>query len=90
VIVEERNIDIGGLSTHYLMAGEGPPLVLLHALGESAFDWRWVLPTLAHTHRVYAPDMPGFGHSAKPSAGSFRYFLKDLRSSPARPGRSRS
>jgi pimeloyl-ACP methyl ester carboxylesterase len=43
-------------------------LVLLHALGESAFDWRWVLPALARTHCVYAPDLPGFGYSAKPSA----------------------
>ncbi len=43
-------------------------MVLLHALGESAFDWRWVLPALASTNRVYAPDLPGFGHSGKPSA----------------------
>ena len=68
MIVEERNIDVGGLPIHYLAAGEGPPLVLLHALGESALDWRWVLPALAHTNRVYAPDLPGFGYSAKPSA----------------------
>jgi 4,5:9,10-diseco-3-hydroxy-5,9,17-trioxoandrosta-1(10),2-diene-4-oate hydrolase len=68
VIVEERNIDVDGLPIHYLSTGEGPPLVLLHALGESAFDWRWVLPALASTNRVYAPDLPGFGHSGKPSA----------------------
>jgi pimeloyl-ACP methyl ester carboxylesterase len=68
MIVEERNIDVGGLPIRYLAAGEGPPLVLLHALGESALDWRWVLPALAHTNRVYAPDLPGFGYSAKPSA----------------------
>lgn len=68
MIVEERNIDVGGLPAHYLTAGEGPPLVLLHALGESALDWRWVLPALGQTHRVYAPDLPGFGYSAKPSA----------------------
>ncbi len=68
MVVEERNIDVSGLITHYLAAGEGPPLVLLHALGESAFDWRWVLPALARKHRVYAPDLPGFGYSAKPSA----------------------
>src|ERR671911_319451 len=68
VVVEERRIEVGGLSTRYLEAGAGEPLVLLHALGESAFDWRWVLPTLARTHRVYAPDLPGFGVSAKPAA----------------------
>ena len=44
MIVEERNIDVGGLPAHHLTAGERPPLVLLHALGESALDWQWVLP----------------------------------------------
>jgi 2-hydroxy-6-oxonona-2,4-dienedioate hydrolase len=42
--------------------------VLLHALGESALDWRWVLPALARTHSVYAVDLPGFGYSANPAA----------------------
>ena len=68
-MIEERRIEVDGLSTRYLEAGEGPPLVLLHALGESAVDWRWVLPALARTHRVYAPDLPGFGGSGKPAAG---------------------
>ena len=66
--IEEQQIEVDGLLTHYLTAGEGPPLLLLHALGESALDWRWVLPDLARTHRVYAPDLPGFGDSAKPTA----------------------
>ncbi len=64
--VEERRIEVQGLPTRYLAAGEGPPLVLLHALAESALDWRWVVPALARTHSVYAPDLPGFGDSAKP------------------------
>ncbi len=68
VAFEERSIEVGGLPTRYLEAGAGEPLVLLHALGESALDWRWVIPTLARTHRVYAPDLPGFGASAKPTA----------------------
>src|SRR5918997_1990308 len=68
VIIEERNINVDGLPVRYLTGGEGSPLVLLHALGESALDWRWVLPTLSRTHRVYAVDLPGFGYSSKPSA----------------------
>ncbi|MDQ5811645.1 MAG: alpha/beta fold hydrolase, partial [Actinomycetota bacterium] len=66
MVFEERRIEVGGLPIRYLEAGAGEPLVLLHALGESASDWRWVLPALARTHRVYAPDLPGFGGSAKP------------------------
>ncbi len=60
---DEQNIVVDGLHIRYLTAGEGSPLVLLHALGESALDWQWVLPALARTHSVYAVDLPGFGYS---------------------------
>lgn len=66
--VKERRINVGGLGTRYLKAGnEGLPLVLLHGDSDSSIDWSWVLPELAATHRVYAPDFPGFGDSAKPN-----------------------
>jgi pimeloyl-ACP methyl ester carboxylesterase len=65
---EEASIEVGGLPTRYLTAGAGPPLVMLHGAGDSAFDWRWVLPALAVTHRVYAPDLPGTGGTARPAA----------------------
>jgi 4,5:9,10-diseco-3-hydroxy-5,9,17-trioxoandrosta-1(10),2-diene-4-oate hydrolase len=41
--------------------------VLLHGAGDNSLDWRWVLPALARTHRVYAPDLPGSDDSAKPA-----------------------
>ena len=68
MVAEEQNTEVEGLPTRYLTAGTtGPPLVLLHGIGDNAFDWRWVLPALAsNTHRVYAPDLPGSGGSAKP------------------------
>jgi 4,5:9,10-diseco-3-hydroxy-5,9,17-trioxoandrosta-1(10),2-diene-4-oate hydrolase len=66
--VEERRINVSGLTTRYFTAGnDGLPLVLLHGDAASALDWSWVLPTLADTHRVYAPDFPGFGDSSKPN-----------------------
>jgi 4,5:9,10-diseco-3-hydroxy-5,9,17-trioxoandrosta-1(10),2-diene-4-oate hydrolase len=68
VVVEERRIEVDGLSTRYTTAGEGPPMVLLHGAGDNALDWRWVMPTLAATHRVYAPDLPGSPDSARPAA----------------------
>jgi 4,5:9,10-diseco-3-hydroxy-5,9,17-trioxoandrosta-1(10),2-diene-4-oate hydrolase len=77
-IVEERTV-VGGRAARYLTAGEGPPLVLLHALGENALDWSWVLPALARGRRVYAPDLPGItgdgGGVADFSPGSFALFL---------------
>jgi len=66
--VEERNVEVEGLPTRYLSAGTGPHLVLLHGAGENALDWRWVIPDLAATHRVYAPDLPGSPSSARPAA----------------------
>jgi 4,5:9,10-diseco-3-hydroxy-5,9,17-trioxoandrosta-1(10),2-diene-4-oate hydrolase len=66
--VEERNVEVEGLPVRYLSAGAGPPLVLLHGAGENALDWRWVMPGLAATHRVYAPDLPGSPMSARPTA----------------------
>ena len=77
--IEERRININGLTTRYFTAGnEGPPLVLLHGDAASALDWSWVLPKLAATHRVYAPDFPGFGDSAKPSREYSPEFLKNF------------
>ena len=66
MVVEEQKIEVEGLPTRYLTAGEGPPLLLLHGVGDNAFDWQWVMPALAHTYQVYALDLPGSGASAKP------------------------
>jgi 4,5:9,10-diseco-3-hydroxy-5,9,17-trioxoandrosta-1(10),2-diene-4-oate hydrolase len=68
VPIEERQVHVGELTIQYVTGGDGPPLVLLHGHGESSASWRWVLPALARTHRVYAPDFPGSGESAKPMA----------------------
>ncbi len=68
IAVEEQRININGLTTRYFTAGkDGSPLVLLHGDSTSALDWSWVLPKLAATHRVYAPDFLGFGDSVKPT-----------------------
>ncbi len=58
----------GGLRLHYYDAGRGagPPLVLIHGLGDEADTWRHVLPRLAAHRRVLALDLPGFGRSDHP------------------------
>ena len=71
MVVQEREIEVEGVPTRYLTAGEGSPLVLLHGVGDNALDWRWVIPTLARDHRVYAPDLPGSGGSAKPAVDRY-------------------
>ena len=73
VIVEEQKIEVEGLPARYLMAGEGPPLLLLHGVGDNALDWQWAMPALARTYQVYALDLPGSGGSAKPAADDDYY-----------------
>ncbi len=53
---------------HVLEAGAGAPIMLLHGNAVTAQDWRssGVFDALAETHRVIAPDRPGFGHSQRP------------------------
>jgi pimeloyl-ACP methyl ester carboxylesterase len=67
--IEQRFGDVAGQPTRYLTAGSGPALVLLHAAGESAADWQWIIPMLARAHRVYAPDLYPGEH--RPAAASY-------------------
>lgn len=64
--VAERRLELAGISTAILEGGAGAPVVLLHGPGESAANWRWVLPTLTATHRVVAPDLPAHGSTQTP------------------------
>jgi pimeloyl-ACP methyl ester carboxylesterase len=50
----------------FVRAGEGPVLLLLHGIGNNCHTWERVIPRLARTHTVIAPDLLGHGDSAKP------------------------
>ncbi len=73
-------LDLDGLRLHYLAAGDGEPIVLLHGWPTSSFLWRNVMPVMAERHRVIALDLPGFGLSDKPLdvSYSFRYYYRVL------------
>ncbi len=66
---EERDIDVGGISTHCLIAGpvNSPHIVFVHGLGGSLSTWSLNLPTFADTFRICALDLVGAGSSARPS-----------------------
>ncbi len=60
-----RDLDVGGVRTSVIEAGDGPPLVLLHGAIEcGGIMWTPVLADLAQRHRVVVPDAPGLGQSA--------------------------
>ncbi len=64
-----KTIMAGGVSTNYLDAGDGHPVLLLHGsgIGVSAYaNWNRTLPEIAKTFRAIAPDAAGFGYSDPP------------------------
>lgn len=70
----DRNIgsqtaEINGVKLHYLTAGSGPLLILLHGYAETSLMWKPIMPLLAERFRVIAPDLPGIGDSAIPATG---------------------
>jgi pimeloyl-ACP methyl ester carboxylesterase len=62
-------LHMGSLRVHHTHGGRGSPVLFIHGLGSSGYiEWRFNLESAAETHRVYAPDLPGFGRSEKPRA----------------------
>ncbi|MBD8505388.1 alpha/beta hydrolase [Hoyosella sp. G463] len=73
---------IHGYRRAYRIAGSGPALLLLHGIGDNSSTWHDVIPRLAATHTVIAPDMLGHGLSDKPRAdysiAAFANGIRDL------------
>jgi pimeloyl-ACP methyl ester carboxylesterase len=68
-MVASRTAEVDGLKFHYLTAGHGPALVLLHGYAETSLMWKPFIPELAARFTVIAPDLPGIGDSAIPTDG---------------------
>ena len=78
--VRHHTVHANGIRQHFLEAGTGPPVVLLHGFPETNFAWRFQIPELARHYRVIAPDLRGYGETDKPSSGyDKRNMAKDLR-----------
>ncbi len=56
-----------GIQLHYLTAGRGPAVILLHGYTETSRMWRPIMPFLAEKFTVIAPDLPGIGDSSIPA-----------------------
>jgi len=60
---------VNGIRMHYVAAGAGPLLVLLHGWPQTWYCWRKVIPALAEQYTVVAPDLRGYGLTDKPASG---------------------
>ena len=61
----------GPLHLYVEEKGQGDPVVLLHGMGASTYEWRLMVPGLARRHRVLNIDLKGFGRSDKPADGRY-------------------
>jgi pimeloyl-ACP methyl ester carboxylesterase len=69
VAIESRSAVVEGVSLHYLTAGHGPAVILLHGYTQTSRMWRPLIPLLAEKFAVIAPDLPGIGDSTIPKDG---------------------
>jgi pimeloyl-ACP methyl ester carboxylesterase len=67
--IVSRTAEIDGAKLHYLTAGQGTPLILLHGYAETSLMWKPIIPALAERFTVIAPDLPGIGDSDIPADG---------------------
>ncbi len=68
-MVTHHYADLGEVLLHYVTAGEGPPVILIHGYPQTWWEWRHQIPALAEKYRVIAPDMRGLGDSSRPLTG---------------------
>ena len=60
---------VNGIQLHYVIGGQGDPVVLIHGWPETWYAWHKVMPALAKNYTVIAPDLRGLGDSSKPVTG---------------------
>lgn len=65
--IVSRTAKIDHVELHYLTAGHGPAVILLHGYAETSRMWRPIIPLLAEKFTVIAPDLPGIGDSSIPA-----------------------
>ena len=67
--IASHTLEIDGVNLHYMTAGHGTPLILLHGYAGTSLMWKPIIPALAARFTVIAPDLPGIGDSDIPAEG---------------------
>src|SRR5947199_8661334 len=65
--ITSHDAKIENVQLHYLTAGHGPAVILLHGCAENSRMWRPIIPLLAEKFTVIAPDLAGIGESSIPT-----------------------
>ncbi|GAB7521656.1 alpha/beta fold hydrolase [Paraburkholderia sp. 2C] len=82
---------VNGIKLHYTLAGDGPPVVLLHGFPETSHTWRRQIPVLSRQYQLIVPDLRGYGASDKPVGGyDKRTMANDIKELLATLGISRA
>ncbi len=68
---------VNDIRLHYVMGGQGDPVVLLHGWPQTWYAWRKVMPALAEHYTIIVPDMRGLGDSDKPATGYDKQTVAD-------------
>ena len=73
--IESLRLQVDGYQAHYLKAGGGPPVVMIHGGASDCSDWLYTMAELHHSYSLYAPDLVGYGLSESHKDG---YYLSDF------------
>ena len=75
--ITHHHADLGDVNLHYVKAGSGPLIVLIHGIPQTWYEWRHVIPQLADKYTVIAPDLRGLGDSTHPVNGYDKKTMSD-------------
>lgn len=73
--LQHHRLNADGIALHYVTAGDGPPLVLIHGFPQTWHQWRHVIERLADRFTIIAPDLRGIGASFGPASGYDKHTL---------------
>jgi len=74
-LIQSSELELNGHKIHYLEAGNGSPVVLVHGGASDSRDWIDTIAILSQSYGVYAPDLPGYGRSSRNDDG---YYISDF------------
>jgi pimeloyl-ACP methyl ester carboxylesterase len=64
-VIEHHSVELKGIKQHYVKAGNGPAVMLLHGWPQTWYEWRRVIDLLDDKFTIIAPDLRGFGYTSK-------------------------